>query len=93
MANNNSQQQMDATQLNALARQAITRQAVIRRQVIFSESLDITARRRVDIPPLFAGFIVGFIVNVRTNIQVAGGGTPLTKTPFGPANMPPVKSS
>lgn len=88
MSNNGARQQMDATQLNAMARQAVVRQSVLRRQVIFSQTINPATQPRVDIPPLFAGFIIGFIVNVRTNVAVAADtGTALTKTPFGPANL------
>lgn len=86
MANGNNQG-MDAYQLNMMARQTIVRDSVIRKQTIFSKTFDPAVERNVEIAPRYAGFILGFWINIRANYAVGAAGSALTKTPFGPANL------
>jgi len=82
------QGQMTAQQANMAARNVVTMNAVKRTQQIFSETVDLSQKNEVRISPRNAGLILGFIVNVRTTVDVAAStGTPLTLTPFGPANL------
>src|SRR5690606_38909667 len=81
-------QQAQAYQVNLAARQMIVRNAVIRRQQIFAGTVDPATQWNVEIAPRYAGFILGCIVNIRRNVDVAAAtGTALTKTPFGSANL------
>lgn len=79
---------MDPRQANMMARSLIVGNAVKRTQQIFSQSIDVASEPVVNIQPRNVGLILGFIVQVETNIAVADTtGTPLTLTPFGPANL------
>lgn len=78
---------MSPQQANAVARTLITNNAVIRHQSIYSRAIDPAVEPVINIQPRYAGLILGFIVNIRTNVAVASGGTPLTRTNFGPLNL------
>lgn len=79
--------QMNAAQMNLMARNAVVSQGVKRTQLLYSGTVDVDASPQLNIPPRNVGLILGFIVNVRGTVDVAGGGSALTKTPFGAANL------
>lgn len=80
--------QMNAVQANALARNMIVGGAVKRTQQIFAKTIDPSVEDTINVVPRNVGLILGFIVQVKTNIAVADStGTALTRTKFGPANL------
>lgn len=83
---NAPQQKRNAAELNIMARSAITGRAIKRTQSIFRQTIDPSTEPTIQVVPRNTGFLLGFIVNVTYNVAVAGGGTPLTRTPFGAAN-------
>lgn len=86
MANENGG--MNPQQANILARNMIVGGAVKRTQQIFSQVVDVSSQNVINVVPRNVGLILGFIVQVSTNVAVAGAtGTALTKTPFGPYNL------
>lgn len=88
MKGNQQGQQMDARQANLMARNMIVGGAVKRTQQIYSATIDASSEPVINIPPRNVGLLLGFIVQVETNVAVAATtGTPLTLTPFGPANL------
>jgi hypothetical protein len=74
-------------QANQMARNMLVSGAVKRTQQIFSQTVDLSQRNVLDIQPRNAGLVLGFIVNIVAPYSVALGGTPLTRTPFGPTNL------
>lgn len=80
------QMQQDPVALNMMARQAVVNSSVKRTQQIFAQTINPATQTVVNIPPRNVGLILGFIINVRQTVAVAGGGTTLTKTPSGGAN-------
>lgn len=90
MANNNRPQQNGLTpaQANSMARGLIVSSAVKRTQQIFAQTINPTNENVINVQPRNVGLILGFIVRVKSNVAVADTtGTPLTLTPFGPANL------
>jgi len=80
-------QRIDPGQANLMARGMIVGSAVKRTQVIKTFTQNVGSEPVVSITPRNVGLILGFIINIKANVAVAGGGTPLTVTPFGPANL------
>jgi len=78
---------MSPQQANMAARGLIVGQSVKRTQLIRTVTVDASSENVLSIQPRNVGLILGFIVNVKANVAVALGGTPLTVTPFGPANL------
>ena len=75
-------------QANLLARNMIVSGAVKRTQQIYSQVIDTSSQTVLNVTPRNVGMILGFIIQIRTNIAVAATtGTALTKTPFGPYNL------
>lgn len=87
MAQPQAAPRMTPQQANLAARGLIVGGAVKRTQQIFSKTFSAASENVLQIQPRNVGLILGFIVNVKTNVAVAGGGSPLTLTPFGPANL------
>mgnify|MGYP000902502847 CR=1 FL=1 len=81
------QQRIDPGQANLMARGMIVGSAVKRTQVIKTININATSENVLSIQPRNVGLILGFIVNIKSNVAVGAGGTPLTVTPFGPANL------
>lgn len=86
-ANQTVTNQITPQQANLMARNAIVGSAVKRTQQIFSTTQDVSSSAVLNIAPRNVGLILGFIVQVSANVAVAGGGTPLTLTPFGSWNL------
>lgn len=84
---NGQPSQVDKMKQNIAARNLIVRNAVKRTARIGSFNVDPATSPFLNIEPRNAGLLLGFIVNVRANVAVAVGGTPLTATPFGAANL------
>lgn len=78
---------IDPGQANLMARGMIVGSAVKRTQVIRTFTADVASENVIAIQPRNVGLILGFIINIKANFAVALGGTPLTVTPFGPANL------
>lgn len=86
--NNANAQQMNAQQANMVARQMVVNNAVKRTQQIYTKTVSVANEPVLEVPVRNVGLILGFVVTVQNNIAVAAAtGTPLTLTPFGPANM------
>lgn len=83
----NAQTQRSPAELNILARGAITGRAIKRTQSIYRRTIDPSTEPVIQVEPRNTGFILGFYVNITGNVAVAGGGTPLTRSPFGAANI------
>jgi len=81
------QPRIDPAQANLMARGMIVGSAVKRQQVIKTLTMSAATENVIQIQPRNVGLILGFIVNIKANVAVAGGGSPLTVTPFGPANL------
>jgi hypothetical protein len=80
-------EQLSPQQANILARNMIVGGAVKRTQQIFSSTIDINATNVLNVAPRNVGLILGFIVQLEAVVGVEAGGSPLTKTPFGPYNL------
>jgi hypothetical protein len=79
---------MTPQQANMAARGLIVGGAVKRTQQIYSKVIDVASENVLQIQPRNVGLILGFIVNIKTNVAVAAStGSALTVTPFGPANL------
>jgi hypothetical protein len=78
--------QQNAGQMNIMARSLVTGRAIKRTQSIFRRTIDPATQPVVAIEPRNTGLLIGFQVNVTYNVAVAGGGTPLTLTPYGASN-------
>lgn len=80
-----TQQQQVA--INQVYRDTIVNGALKKTQQIFNTVVNPANQTVVNISPQNVGLILGFLVNVRQNIAVAMGGTPLTLTPNGGSNV------
>lgn len=87
MAQPQANGQADAMKANLAARNLIVRNAVKRTQRIYSGTVDPATNPVLNIEPQNAGLILGFVINVRSNIAVGGTGSALTLTPFGASNL------
>lgn len=79
--------QAELAAMNMAARQLIIDAALKRTQLLTAQSINIALQSVVQVPPRNVGIILGFLVNILTNVSVTAGGTPLTLTPFGAANL------
>ncbi len=73
--------------MNMMARQAIVDSGLKRTQLLTSGSFSAATQPVVQFAPRNVGLILGFLVQVSANVAVAGGGTPLTLTPWGASNL------
>jgi hypothetical protein len=87
MAKQNGPSQAEVAQYNMMARQLIVDSGLKRTQLLTSGSFNPATQPVVQFPPRNVGLILGFLVQVTANVAVAGGGTPLTLTPYGAANL------
>lgn len=71
---------------NMMARQAIVDSGLKRTMQIASNVIAPATQPIYQVLPRNVGLILGFLVNVSFNVAVAGGGSPLTLTPYGAAN-------
>ena len=78
--------QQNPGQMNLMARGLVTGRAIKRTQSIYRKTTDPSTEPVVQIEPRNTGLLLGFQVNVTYNVAVAGGGTALTRTPYGAAN-------
>lgn len=79
-------QQPNLQQVNAQARALIIGNALQMTQQIFSGSFTPASQNIITVNPRNVGLIRGFLVEVNGTIVNGGGGTPLTRTNFGPMN-------
>lgn len=79
--------QAEAAAANMQARQIVVNNSVKRTQQIYTNTVSTTAQTVLNISPRNVGLILGFIVNVQQTVDVAMGGSALTLTPFGAANL------
>lgn len=79
--------QAEAAAANMQARQVVVNSAVKRTQQIYSQVVNTASQTVLNIAPQNVGLILGFIVNVQQTVDVAMGGSALTLTPFGAANL------
>lgn len=88
MSTNAQAQAVAAKQANDMARAMITRNAVRMVQQIFSQTVVPANQSVVTIQPRYVGLIMGFWVKVVASIKNnTGGGTAITPTDFGAANV------
>lgn len=79
-----SREQMIA--LNAQIRNLIVASGLKRTSLETSQVINPVTQPIFQFQPRNVGLQVGFLVNVQFNVAVAGGGTPLTLTPWGASN-------
>lgn len=77
----------EAAAANLQARATVVNSSVKRTQQIYSKVIDPASQTVLNIAPQNVGLILGFIVNVQQTVDVAMGGSALTLTPFGAANL------
>lgn len=83
-----AEQQRAAMQAaNLQARNLIVNSAVKRTQQIYTTTVSTASNTVLNVAPRNVGLILGFIVNVNQTVAVAMGGSALTLTPFGAANL------
>jgi len=81
-------QQQQAQQANAMATALISARGVRMRQNIFSQTFVPANQSVINITPRMVGLIQGFWVKVQMTVQNnTGGGTAITPTDFGAANV------
>jgi hypothetical protein len=77
-------------QQNYLARQAVIANSIKMKQQIFSASVDPASQNVINVTGNSirnVGLLLGFIVEVTGNVEIASGSVDAARTPFGNANM------